>query len=236
MRIPAAGALVLLPIALAACSGAQQADVTARFRVTPSSVTGPPEAPVTSSTAPSTTSTTATTSSPTTTVSFMTTTVAPPTTTVVMTATSVEDELRLAYQRAYDGYWACLRTPLDCDTSWQVDGGPSAVAMHGTMQALADRDRFVGPDPLGYFVIEHIAVDPSGDRAEVTACWWSTAVLYGAPADPTRPASTDNPPTIVNNTHSSGRQTDVFVRADGTWPKIESHALDDGWEHDTCAG
>jgi hypothetical protein len=234
MSVPVAAALVLLPVALAACSAEQLADVTAPSRDTLAPMTTVVEVPTTSATVAATVAST-TTATPTTSAST-TTTIAPTTTAGVTATTSVEDELRLAYQRAYDGYWACLRAPLNCDTSWLVEGGPSAVAMQGTMQALADRARFVGPDDVGYFVIEHIAVDPSGERAEVTACWWSTAVLYGAPADPTRPAGPDNPPTIVNNTHSSGRQLDVFTEGAGAWQQREGELLDDGWEYDTCAG
>jgi hypothetical protein len=149
---------------------------------------------------------------------------------------AVEVELRTAYQRVFDGYWACLRAPSSCDMSWLAEGSRAAVTMQGTLQALIDRDRFVGRDDVGTFVVEHVSVDAAGDRAEVTACWTMYAVLYGAPADPTAPAGPSNPPTIVNNTPGSARQRDVVVRDGDTWDVAESVALDVRAEVDLCSG
>ena len=33
---------------------------------------------------------------------------------------TVEEQIAADYQLIYDGYWACLRAPLNCDTSWLV--------------------------------------------------------------------------------------------------------------------
>ncbi len=72
--------------------------------------------------------------------------------------------------------------------------------MINTMQALADRGRYVGEEDPGYYVIESITVGADGTTAEVMSCWWSTGVLYGPPVDRLRPVGPDNPATLVNNT------------------------------------
>jgi hypothetical protein len=150
------------------------------------------------------------------TTSITTPSTAPPTTTPTTDTTPppsaptipLDDQIRAAYDERYHGYWACLRAPLECDTSYVLEGSGSATALQDTMQGLADRGRFVGDDDVGYYVIESITVN--GDKATVTACWWSTAVLYTGPADPSRPIGPDNPPTIVNDTPGSARLTDTF--------------------------
>ena len=65
--------------------------------------------------------------------------------------------------------------------------------MINTMQALADRGRYVGEEDPGYYVIESITVGADGTTAEVVSCWWSTGVLYGPPVDRLRPVGPDNP-------------------------------------------
>ena len=84
--------------------------------------------------------------------------------------------------------------------------------MTDTMQALADRGRYVGEEDPGYYVIESITVGADGTTAEVVSCWRLTGVLYGPPVDhhtarsaPTtrRPWSTTHPGSV--------RQTDQLV-------------------------
>jgi hypothetical protein len=136
-----------------------------------------------------------------------------PTTTV----DPVRAEIEAAYEVRYQGYWACLRSPDGCDTSYLVADGPSAQAFASTLSDMRDLDVRVGDDPVGYYVIEEITIGADATTADVVACWWSTAVLYGPPADITRPEGPDNPPTIVNNTPGSRRQRDTLVMTDGTW-------------------
>ena len=115
-------------------------------------VTDPTQSPAT--VAPTTTTnTTTTTTTP--------TTVPPPT---------VEEQIAADYQLIYDGYWACLRAPLNCDMSWLVAGSGGEEGMISTMQALVDRGRYVGEEDPGYYVIEPITIGPDGRTAEVVLC------------------------------------------------------------------
>ena len=80
-----------------------------RRRTPPSSVTTEPVDPTDPTDSPTTTDPTTTTNTSTTT----STTVPTPT---------VEEQIAADYQLIYDGYWACLRAPLNCDLSWLVSG------------------------------------------------------------------------------------------------------------------
>lgn len=146
----------------------------------------------------------------------------------------IEAEIAAAYDEVYWGYWACLRSPLDCDVSWLAPDSGSSRAMQATMEALAERDRFVGDEDVGYYVIESIEIADNGVEATVVTCWWSTAVLYTSPADPSRPAGPDNPPTIVNNTPGSSRQLDLLVRSNTSWQVQSSQGLESFDEEDVC--
>jgi hypothetical protein len=119
--------------------------------------------------------------------------------------------------------------------SWLADGSPALGAMQGTIRALIDRDRFVGPDDVGTFVIEDASLDPAGGRAEVTTCWTTLGVLYGAPADPTAPVGASNPPTVVNDTQDSLRQRDVMVRDGVTWDLFSTDVLEYREEVGLCS-
>jgi hypothetical protein len=216
-------AAVVLVATLCACSGDDATDDTTPTAVSESTpttttedvdVTDPTEPPAT--TAPMTTSTTTTTT---------TTTVPPPT---------VEEQIAADYQLIYDGYWTCLRAPLNCDTSWLVPDSESAIAMTNTMQALADRGRYVGEEDPGYYVIESITLGADGTTAEVVACWWSTAILYGPPVDPSRPVGPDNPATLANNTPDSGRELDRLQLVNGRWVTGGNDLLDEGSETNVC--
>lgn len=217
---------VAIALGLVGCSGGSDATAS------------PDPTDVTTTAAPTTTTPTLTTPAtesvpPSTTMPEPTTTLSVNTTAAVTTPLTPEDQVREAYQGIYDGYWACLRAPLACDTSWLLEGSPSAAAMTNTMQALVDRDRYVGDDDVGYYVIESIEFLDDA-TAEVTACWWSTAVLYGAPIDPDRPAGPDNPATVVNNTPGSGRQVDRLTRDGAAWPLSSSESIDVGFREDVC--
>jgi hypothetical protein len=142
-----------------------------------------------------------------------------------------------AYDEIYDRYWTCLRSPLDCDTSWLREGSRSAAAMQWTMEALADRARYVGDGPVGYHVIESIEFDDTHTEATVTSCWSLTAVLYTTPIDASRLPGPDNPPTVAYDIPGSLRQSDRLVSA-GTrrWSLADTEVLEHiAWE-DLCIG
>jgi hypothetical protein len=223
MHKPTLAALALV-VALGACSDDDSSDATTTDVSTPTSVTSSTDpVDVTDPTDPPSTSAPATTTTSTST----TTTVPPPT---------VEEQIAADYQLIYDGYWACLRAPLNCDMSWLVPGSGSEQAMTNTMQALVDRGRYVGEEDPGYYVIESITVGADGLTAEVVSCWWSTGVLYGPPVDDTRPVGPDNAATLVNNTPGSGRQRDELAQnADGRWQVATSETFDNQANENQCA-
>jgi hypothetical protein len=226
--VTAVAALFALVVSLGACSGDDSSDAAtiAPPASTSASPTSDPVDP-TDPTQPPATDPPATVAVSTTTTSSTTTTAAPP---------SVEEQIAADYQLIYDGYWACLRAPLNCDTSWLVPGSGSDDAMNATMQALVDRGRYVGEEDPGYFVIESITIDPDGTTAEVVTCWRLTGVLYGPPVDDTRPVGPDNPATIANNTPGSGRQRDLLVRSpEGGWQVESSDVFDSQENVNQCA-
>ena len=203
-------AVVVLVAALCACSDDDSSDdaTTTEPSVSTPAPSTTEDIDVTDPTQPPATVATVTTSTSTTTTST-TTTSAPPT---------VEEQIAADYQLIYDGYWACLRAPLNCDMSWLVSGSGGEEGMINTMQALVDRGRYVGEEDPGYYVIESITVGADGRTADVVSCWRLTGVLYGPPVDPTRPVGPDNPATLVNNTPGSGRQTDKLILGEsGVW-------------------
>jgi hypothetical protein len=100
---------------------------------------------------------------------------------------------------------------------------------------LVARDRHVGSEPIGYHKVEHIQIAADHRSAEVTACWWSTAVLYGAPIYSDRPPSVSNPLSLVTSTSEGGRQRDRFIIAEGAWLLVSSAALDQGFVEDPCS-
>jgi len=219
-------AAVLLVVALCACSGDDDdvSDDPATTEVSdPPTVTTQPVDVTDATDSPTTTDPTTTTNTSMTT----STTVAAPT---------VEEQIATDYQLIYDGYWACLRAPLNCDMSWLVSGSGSEQAMINTMQALVDRGRYVGEEDPGYYVIESITVGADGTTAEVMSCWRLTGVLYGPPVDDSSPVGPDNPATLVNNTPGSGRQRDSLVRsAAGRWQVETSDVSDSQTDVNQCA-
>jgi hypothetical protein len=224
MHKPMLAALVLVA-ALCGCSDddasddATTTDVAVSMPVTSatqaSDVTDPTQPPVTAAPTATSTSTTTTTS----------TTVPTP---------SIEEQIASDYQLIYDGYWACLRAPLNCDVSWLVSGSGSAETLQATMQALFDRGRYVGEEDPGYYVMESITVGLDGITAETVSCWRSTAILYGPPVDPSRPVGPDNPATLANNTPDSGRQLDRLRLVDARWRVEGSDRLDEGSDTNVC--
>jgi hypothetical protein len=218
MHKPTLAAAVLVA-ALCACSGDDSTDDPTTTEVSESTpappttegvdITDPTQPPATA--APTTTAATTTTTT--------TSTTLPPAT--------VEEQIASDYQLIYDGYWACLRAPLNCDTSWLVPEHESALAMQATMQALFDRGRYVGDEDPGYYVIESITIGPDGTTAEVVSCWSSTAILYGPPVDPSRPVGPDNPATLANNSPDSARLLDRLSLVDTRWAQTGSDRLED---------
>jgi hypothetical protein len=226
------GALLCVALLVpAACSGDDTAGPPAETVVAAPAPTSPPTTlPIVPTTADSTTTTTMSTTSTTTSTPTTTTT----TTVAAPSLHDLEAEVAAAYDEIYEGYWACLRAPLQCDTSWLVEGSGSAEAMQNTMQALADRARYVGDDPVGYYVIESIEFDETRTEATVTSCWWSTAVLYTTPVDPNRPPGPDNPPTVVADRPSSGYQVDRLGLTDNGWSLRMAELLGDDSAENVC--
>jgi hypothetical protein len=145
-------------------------------------------------------------------------------------------EIRSAYQTRYEAYWGCLRTPVDCDDSYLWPAGPAAQHMTTVRAELVARDRHVGSGPVGYHKVEQIQIAADLRIADVTACWWSTAILYGAPIYPELPVSADNPLSLVSSTPEGGRQRDRFLRHEGSWFLVSSTPLDQGFAGDPCNG
>lgn len=147
---------------------------------------------------------------------------------------AVEKEVRAAYQHRYESYWDCLRSPMACDESYLWPAGEAAQHMRAVRTEMVARDRFVGPEKAGYQQIEGVRISADRLTAEVTACWWSTAVLYGAPIYPDLPVGPDNPSTHVTSTPEGGRQRDRFMRSGDRWLLVSTEALDAGFAQDPC--
>ncbi len=198
-------AAVLLVVALSACSGDDDDDPTTRPTTEvsdPPSVTTEPVDPTDPTDSPTTTDPTTTTNTSTTT----STTVPTPT---------VEEQIAADYQLIYDGYWACLRAPLNCDLSWLVPGSESAT---GDEQHDAGPRR---PRPLcrrGGSRLLRDRVDhrrPDGTTAEVVSCWSSDRRVVWPTRrrlTPSRPRQPGDP----RQQHSRQRPSDVIgLRARG---------------------
>lgn len=147
----------------------------------------------------------------------------------------VYHDIRAAYDHRFHASWACLRAPSSCDRSYVLPGSAAAGHLEVTLAELIARDRFIGPEPVGYHQVEQIDVKPDG-TAVVTACWWSTAVLYGAPIRPDEPPGPTNPHTVVSSTPEGGRQRDLLVRTAHGWALARVDALDTGSSVDPCGG
>jgi hypothetical protein len=145
-------------------------------------------------------------------------------------------EILLMYERRYEAYWECLRAPAICDESYLWPSGPAALQMAAVRSEMLARDRHIGSEPVGYHKVEQIRISADQRSAEVISCWWSTAVLYGAPIQPDLPVSPHNPLTLVASTPEGGRQSDRFVFHEGSWLLISSTALDAGFAEDPCTG
>ena len=92
----------------------------------------------------------------------------------------------------------------------------------------------MGEEITGYYVVESIAVGTDGTTAEIITCWWSTAVLYEPPADPSRPVGPDNRATVAADVPVSGRQLDRLRLVDARWRVEGSDALDEGSGTNEC--
>jgi len=147
---------------------------------------------------------------------------------------AIEEEVRGAYQHRYESYWDCLRSPMACDESYLWPAGEAAQHMRAVRTEMVARDRFVGPEDAGYQHVEGVRISADRMTAEVTACWWSTAVLYGAPIYPDLPVDPDNPSTLVTSTPEGGRQRDRFMRSGDRWLLVSTEALDAGFAQDPC--
>jgi hypothetical protein len=184
-----------------------------------------PTTPAPSTTAVATTST-ATTASPPPTTPAPTTpapTTAPPTT----APRDVTAEVTDAMNDYYAFYWACIRTPAECDPSLvSLPDSDSFNALTRTRDDLVSAGFFVGDEPEGYMVVESIEV--MSDHVLARTCWWSTAVLYGPPAP-------DGTPVVQNDTNGSSREEFQFVEdAAGAWKVRRGDTIESIAEENLC--
>lgn len=204
---------VVLTVAIAACSGGDDAGSTTTADSTAPTGVSTSDAPVT--TEPTTTSSTAATT-PSTTEAITTpsdpTTTPPPSSTAPPSTTEADviAEVTAAMNDYYDFYWACLRAPEQCDPAdVAVPASDAFAALSRTRDDLLSGGFFVGAEPEGYMVVE--AVEPLDGFVLAHTCWWSTAVLYGPPAP-------DGTPVVQNDNHGSSREDYQMVRdAAGNW-------------------
>lgn len=224
----AAAALVMVSCSNGDATGGATTTAASTSTVESSATVATTSTPSTS--VPVESSTTTSTSVTTTTMSTTTTT-----TVTVPPAVALEAEVAEAYEERYEGYWVCLRAPADCDFAYVFPNSGSDTGLRATIQGLLDRDRYVGPGDVGTYTIQ--SIDVEGDRAVVEACWWSTAVLYTTPVDPTRPASDENPPTVVSDTPLSAVLIDTLDRdAGGQWLLAGSEIVSEHPEENVCSG
>jgi hypothetical protein len=212
--------VVALALTLAACSGSSD-DATPSTLASPAATTSasttepPPVTDVVNDTVASST-TEATTS-----------TTEPPVPTT--TQPSVEDRVRAAAMRTYDGYWDCLRAPDACNPGQSnLPGSDAFDAQTRTNAELADMGLFVGDEDLGYMVIESIEI--KDDHTAVSSCWNLTAVLY------LQPPIEGQPPIVQNDTPGYSRQVDEFVQdpEDDVWKIRRSDLIEQKANVNNC--
>ena len=216
LRLPTATLLVL--VVLASCSSDSDGEsTTSSISVTTEVTVATTEnADVTSTTladATASTDATATTDSPTT-----------------STTVPVEEQVRAAAIASFDSYWQCLRAPAECDVAARTIAGSDAFnAFTRTIDDLVSGGLYVGPEDVGYMVIE--SIEPMQDHTLVTSCWWSTGVLY------VQPAVEGEPPVIQNNTPGTLRQKYEFVQdpADGQWKIRRGDVIEQFPQENRCA-
>lgn len=118
------------------------------------------------------------------------------------------DPVGSAVLRYHEHYWTCLRAPAACDPARATVAGSAAFDDLATLaRTFADNRLFVGPEDPGSIEIESVEI---GDqRAVVTACWWTTAVLYQ------RSPVEGEPPVAQTASPRSGRETYEVVAQGG---------------------
>ena len=153
-------------------------------------------------------------------------------TTTTTTAAPVVDHQQLvhaAYESYMAGYWACLRSPNDCDPSrLTASESPARRTLTKTVSDMRAANLRVGSDDVGYTVIESISVDPPSGRATVMTCNWDTAVLYGPPA---RPGGAE---LVMNNVRETSRFRSVMYLEEGVWRLGEEHGVEEAEGVNTC--
>jgi hypothetical protein len=78
---------------------------------------------------------------------------------------------------------------------------------------------FVGPDDVGYVVVESVTVS-GPTTATVSSCWWDTGVLYGPPA------TAGGDPVVVNNVQATSRFETTMELEGGRWLTSEEKRTD----------
>jgi len=207
-----------LPVVLAGllgCSG-KTTSTTAGATTTEARVTAAASTARDSSTSSSTTTSTTVVVATTTTTTTSTTspTTSPGTTTLtsIVVSHTVEDDVRSAYRASYDAYWACLRAPATCEpASVTAVQGPARASLSAAVNQLLKSSLHVGPDDVGYMVIEAVTVDAAARQADVKSCWWDTGVVYGPPT------LTGGPDSVINNKQVTSRFDSTLYLEDGVW-------------------
>jgi hypothetical protein len=134
------------------------------------------------------------------------------TTAVAQTTLIEEAQVRAAYLAAYDDYWVCLRDPTACDpTTLTASSGPARATLTDAVNKLRSSDLKVGPDDVGYVVIDSVTFDSSLQSATVKSCWWDTGVVYGPPA------KVGGDAIVVNNLQVTSRFDSTLVLESGVW-------------------
>lgn len=125
---------------------------------------------------------------------------------------STNGDVEAAYADSVASYWACVRAPASCDVGAQTaSSGSAKTALGRTVADLASGGLHIGPEDVGYTIVESVTVHHGGFRATVVACWWDTAVLYGPPAQ------LGGAEVVMNNKQSTSRFESVMYFEDGRW-------------------
>lgn len=135
-----------------------------------------------------------------------------PASTTTMALSGVDAEVQAAVLGYYDYYWRCLRAPAGCEPGRATAEGSTAFdELADVARTLVQNGLFVGAEDAGDIDIESIVAD--GDRATVTTCWWTTAVLY------LQSPIQGDPPIAQTNAPTSGHQIYEVTRdqTDGIW-------------------
>ncbi len=162
-------------------------------------------------------------------------TVTPTSNSTAATTTTVpvvdhEKLVRTSYEAYMAAYWVCLRSPATCEPGTLTSpDSPAFRTLSRSVHDMRAGGLRIGADPVGYTVIESVAVDVAAGRATVTTCNWDTAVLYGPPA------WTGGPEVVMNNKRLTTRFRSVMYLDGVAWKLGEEHGVENIEEVNTCS-